>query len=51
MDVTEELLKATMKETAEELMKGIHEYTGTPIVPVDVIHNPASSILVLTTAW
>ena len=33
-----------IKEAAEGPMKGILEYTEDPIVSVDVIHNPHSSI-------
>ena len=33
-----------MKEAAEGPMKGILEYTEDPIVSVDIIHNPHSSI-------
>ncbi len=33
-----------MKEAAEGKMKGILEYTEDPIVSVDIIHNPHSSI-------
>ncbi len=39
-----EEINAAMKEAAEGPMKGILEYTEDPIVSVDVIHNPASSI-------
>ena len=35
---------AAMKEAAEGPMKGILEYTEDPIVSVDIIHNPHSSI-------
>lgn len=37
-------INAAMKEAAEGPMKGILEYTEDPIVSVDVIHNPHSSI-------
>ncbi len=43
-EVTKEEVNAAMKEAAEGPMKGILEYTEDPIVSVDVIHNPASSI-------
>jgi glyceraldehyde 3-phosphate dehydrogenase len=41
---TKEEINAAMKEAAEGPMKGILEYTEDPIVSVDVIHNPHSSI-------
>jgi len=44
VEVTKEQVNAAMKEAAEGPMKGILEYTEDPIVSVDVIHNPASSI-------
>ena len=37
-------VNAAIKEAAEGSMKGILEYTEDPIVSVDVIHNPHSSI-------
>ena len=37
-------INAAMKEAAEGPMKGVLEYTEDPIVSVDVIHNPHSSI-------
>jgi len=37
-------INAAMKEAAEGPMKGILEYTEDPIVSVDIIHNPHSSI-------
>lgn len=39
-----EAVNAAMKKAAEGPMKGILEYTEDPIVSVDIIHNPASSI-------
>ena len=39
-----EEVNAAMKEAAEGAMKGVLEYTEDPIVSVDIIHNPASSI-------
>jgi len=39
-----EEINAAMKAAAEGPMKGILEYTEDPIVSVDVIHNPHSSI-------
>lgn len=39
-----EEINAAMKEAANGAMKGIMEYTEDPIVSVDVIHNPHSSI-------
>jgi glyceraldehyde 3-phosphate dehydrogenase (phosphorylating) len=43
-EVTIEEINAAMKEAAEGPMKGILEYTEDPIVSVDIIHNPHSSI-------
>jgi len=43
-EATIEEINAAMKEAAEGPMKGILEYTEDPIVSVDIIHNPASSI-------
>ncbi len=43
-EATVEEINAAMKEAAEGPMKGILEYTEDPIVSVDVIHNPHSSI-------
>lgn len=43
-DVTKEEVNAAMKKAADGPMKGILEYTEDPIVSVDIIHNPASSI-------
>lgn len=43
-EATKEEINAAMKKAAEGPMKGILEYTEDPIVSVDVIHNPASSI-------
>lgn len=43
-DVTVEEVNAAMKEAANGAMKGVLEYTEDPIVSVDIIHNPASSI-------
>ncbi len=44
VEATKEEINAAMKEAAEGPMKGILEYTEDPIVSVDVIHNPHSSI-------
>jgi len=44
IEVTIEEVNAAMKEAAEGPMKGILEYTEDPIVSVDIIHNPHSSI-------
>lgn len=41
---TAEDVNRAMKEAAEGKMKGILEYTEDPIVSVDIIHNPHSSI-------
>jgi glyceraldehyde 3-phosphate dehydrogenase len=43
-EATKEEINAAMKKAAEGPMKGILEYTEDPIVSVDVIHNPASSV-------
>ncbi len=43
-EATVEEINAAMKKAAEGPMKGILEYTEDPIVSVDVIHNPHSSI-------
>ncbi|MCL2332944.1 MAG: type I glyceraldehyde-3-phosphate dehydrogenase [Actinomycetia bacterium] len=42
--VTKEEINAAMKAAAEGPMKGILEYCSDPIVSVDVVDNPASSI-------
>lgn len=41
---TKEEINSAMKAAAEGPMKGILEYTEDPIVSVDIIHNPNSSI-------
>lgn len=41
---TKEAINAAMKAAAEGPMKGILEYTEDPIVSVDVVDNPASSV-------
>ncbi|MEI7594772.1 MAG: type I glyceraldehyde-3-phosphate dehydrogenase [Bacteroidota bacterium] len=43
-EVTKEEINAAMKAAADGPMKGILEYTEDPIVSVDIIHNPHSSI-------
>ncbi|OGI10916.1 MAG: type I glyceraldehyde-3-phosphate dehydrogenase [Candidatus Margulisbacteria bacterium GWF2_35_9] len=43
-EATKEQINAAMKKAADGPMKGILEYTEDPIVSVDIIHNPASSI-------
>lgn len=43
-EVTKEEINAAVKKAAETTMKGIVEYTEDPIVSVDIIHNPHSSI-------
>ncbi len=43
-EVTKEEINAAVKAAAEGPMKGIVEYCEDPIVSVDVIHNPHSSI-------
>ena len=42
--VTVKEVNAAMKEASEGAMKGILEYNEDPIVSVDVIHNPHSSV-------
>jgi glyceraldehyde 3-phosphate dehydrogenase len=44
MEATKDEINKAIKEAAEGPMKGILEYTEDPIVSVDVIHNPHSSI-------
>ena len=44
VETTIEKINAAMKKAAEGPMKGILEYTEDPIVSVDIIHNPHSSI-------
>ena len=41
---TKESINAAMKAAAEGPMKGILEYCEDPIVSIDVVHNPASSV-------
>ncbi|RLD76252.1 MAG: type I glyceraldehyde-3-phosphate dehydrogenase, partial [Bacteroidetes bacterium] len=43
-EATKDEITPAMKEAAEGPMKGILEYTEDPIVSVDIIHNPHSSI-------
>jgi glyceraldehyde 3-phosphate dehydrogenase len=43
-EATREQINAAMKAAAEGPMKNILEYTEDPIVSVDIIHNPHSSI-------
>lgn len=43
-EVSKDEINSAMKKAAEGPMKGILEYTEDPIVSVDVIHNPSSSI-------
>lgn len=43
-EVTAEQVNAAIKKAAEGKMKGVLEYTEDPIVSVDIIHNPHSSI-------
>ncbi|MCE5204055.1 MAG: type I glyceraldehyde-3-phosphate dehydrogenase [Coriobacteriales bacterium] len=42
--VTKEQINAAMKDAAEGPMKGILEYCEDPIVSIDVVGNPASSV-------
>ena len=43
-DVTKDEINAAMKAAAEGPMKGILEYCTDPIVSIDVVGNPASSV-------
>ena len=43
-EATVEKINAAMKEAADGPMKGILEYTEDPIVSIDIVHNPHSSI-------
>ena len=43
-EATKEQINEAMKKAADGPMKGILEYTEDPIVSVDIIHNPHSSI-------
>ena len=43
-EVTKEEINAAMKAAAEGPLKGILEYTEDPIVSIDIVGNPASSI-------
>jgi len=43
-EATREEINAAFKKASEGQLKGILEYTDEPIVSVDVIHNPHSSI-------
>ena len=44
VETTVEEINTAMKEAAEGAMKGILEYTEDPIVSIDIVHNPHSSI-------
>ncbi len=44
VETTKEEVNKAMKEAAAGPMKGILEYTEDPIVSVDVVHNPHSSV-------
>jgi glyceraldehyde 3-phosphate dehydrogenase len=44
-EVTKEEVNAAMKAAADGPMKGILEYCIDPIVSIDVVGNPASSVL------
>ncbi|MDD2197169.1 MAG: type I glyceraldehyde-3-phosphate dehydrogenase [Bacteroidales bacterium] len=43
-EATKEEINAAMKKASEGPMKGIIEYTEDPIVSIDIVHNPHSSI-------
>ncbi|MDR1006659.1 MAG: type I glyceraldehyde-3-phosphate dehydrogenase [Bacteroidales bacterium] len=43
-EVTKEEINAAMKEAAETYLKGILEYVEDPIVSIDIVGNPHSSI-------
>jgi glyceraldehyde 3-phosphate dehydrogenase len=42
---TAEEVNAALKKASEGELKGILAYTEDPIVSVDIVHNPASSIV------
>ncbi|GAB1405250.1 type I glyceraldehyde-3-phosphate dehydrogenase [Lentimicrobium sp.] len=44
-EVTKQQVNEALKEAAEGPMKGILEYTEDEIVSIDIVHNPASSIV------
>lgn len=43
-EVSVDEINAAMKKASETTMKGILEYTEDPIVSIDIVHNPHSSI-------
>ena len=43
--ITAEEVNSALKQAADAELRGILEYTEEPIVSVDIIHNPASSIV------
>ena len=43
-EATVEEINAAMKKAAEGPMKGILEYTDDPLVSIDIVGNPASSV-------
>lgn len=43
-EVSKETINAAFKQAAENEMKGILEYSTDPLVSIDIVHNPASSI-------
>ena len=43
-DATADEINAAMKAAAEGPLKGILEYTEDPIVSIDIVDNPHSSI-------
>lgn len=43
-NATVDEINAAMKKAAEGPMKGILEYTGDPLVSIDIVGNPASSV-------
>jgi glyceraldehyde 3-phosphate dehydrogenase len=43
-DATKEEINAAMKAACDGPMKGYFEYTEDPIVSIDVVRNPASSV-------
>lgn len=43
-DVTREDINAAMKKAADGPMKGVLQYTEDPIVSMDIVHNPHSSV-------
>ncbi len=43
-EASKEEINAAFKQAAENEMKGVLEYSTDPLVSIDIVHNPASSI-------